>query len=87
MKILQTSGSLNECVGQYINTALKRREIERGSQRKWGGNRAAGCCMEDKGGSGSARIWKFNYNCALAVIPLVNGKAEREKRWIEMDEG
>lgn len=37
MKILQTSSSLNECVGQYINTALKKREIERGSQRKWGG--------------------------------------------------
>lgn len=38
MKILQTSGTLNECVGQYINTALKKkREIERESQRKWGG--------------------------------------------------
>lgn len=73
MKFLQTSGSLNECVGQYINTALKKREIERGSQRKWGGNRVAGCCIEneDKGGSGSVRVWKFNYNCALAVIPLV----------------
>lgn len=37
MKILQTSGTLNECVGQYINTALKKREIGRGSQRKWVG--------------------------------------------------
>ena len=73
MKILQTSGTLNERVGQYINTALKKREIERGSQRKWGGNRVAGGHVEDKSGgvSGSARIWKFNYNCALAVIPLV----------------
>lgn len=51
MKILQTSGTPNECVGQYINTALKKRAIERGSQRKWGrGNRVAGCCVEDKGG-------------------------------------
>lgn len=30
-----------------------------------------GCCVEDKGGSRSAQIWKFNYNCALAVIPAV----------------
>lgn len=51
---------------------LLRREIETGSQRKWGGgDTVVGCCIEDKGGSGSARIWKFNYNCALAVIPLV----------------
>jgi len=28
MKILQTSGTLNECVGQYINTDVKKREIE-----------------------------------------------------------
>lgn len=43
MKILQTSGTLNECAGQHINTALKKREIEGEGQRKWWwGGRAAG---------------------------------------------
>lgn len=70
MKILQTSGSLNECVGQYINTALKKEEGD-GEGEKARGNGVMGCQAEDKKGSGSARVWKFNYNCALAVIPLV----------------
>lgn len=71
MKVLQTSGTLNECVGQYINTALKKRDRDRKPEEMGGGGTVVGCCIEDKGGSGSARIWKFNYNCALAVIPLV----------------
>lgn len=88
MKTLQTSGALNECVGQCISTALKKTEIEHGRQRKWCVCVCVGGCIEDKGWSGRARIWKFNYNCAQAVIPLVgNGTAERGEgdgwRWME----
>lgn len=42
MKILQTSGTLNERIGQYINTALKEesdREREREEARGNGGKR------------------------------------------------
>lgn len=51
--MLRTSGTLNKCVGQYINAFLKKkRKIERESQRKWGGGAGwLGCCREDKRGS------------------------------------
>lgn len=43
----------------------KPEEMVRGGHGDWG------TVLRIKGGSESARIWKFNYNCALAVIPLV----------------
>lgn len=71
MKTLQTSGAANERVGQCINTALKEESDGERKPEEMGGKQAAG--VEDKGGGGGggAQIWKFNYNCALAVIPLV----------------
>lgn len=64
MKILQTSGTLNERIGQYINTALKEesdRERERGSQRKWG---ETGVEEKRRGGGGGER------ECANLEIQL-----------------
>lgn len=42
MKVLQTSGTLNECVGQYINTALKKRDRDRKPEEMGGGGHGGG---------------------------------------------
>lgn len=39
-----------------------------------------GALRRIKGGTARARVWKFNYKCALAMIPVVlMGMAEQEK--------
>lgn len=59
--------------GRFINTALKK---ERG-----GG-------VEDRKESGSARVWKFNYNCPGSNSTGINGlremaeRGERGKGWV-----
>lgn len=62
--MLRTSGTLNKCVGQYINAFLKKkRKIERESQRKWGGG--------GQGGWGAVeRIKEEARQCASLEIQL-----------------
>lgn len=47
---------------------------------RWGVHSDMGAAQRIKGGSGTAVVWKFNYNCALAVIPVVLMGQQSERR-------